>query len=99
MQEAGRVLADARLGPLHVSLYLALCQLRAMEGEPVQIHARKLMNAAKIGGNTPFYRTIRELAEFGYIVYKPSHDPARRSEVWMRAGVTVAGENGKRPQT
>lgn len=79
---------------MHVSLYLALCHLRAAEGEPVLVHARKLMQAGKIGGNTPFYRTIRELAEFGYIVYTPSHDPARRSEVWILGGVTVCGVKG-----
>ena len=82
---AERLLADGRIGPMHVSLYLALCQSKALEGEPVLIDARKLMRAGKIGGNTPFYRTIRELAALGYIVYKPSHDPARRSEVWILA--------------
>jgi hypothetical protein len=74
-----------------MNLYLALCRLKAEAGEPVAVSAPKLMPLAKIGGKTPYHRTIRELAEFGYIKYLPSCDPGRPSEVWLLATDAAAG--------
>jgi hypothetical protein len=91
--EVRRLQDDPRIGPLHISLYLALCRLRAEAGEPVRVSAPKLMRPAKIGGKTPYHRTIRELAEFGYIKYLPSCDPARPSEVWLLTTVEGVGKS------
>ena len=72
---------DLRIGSMHTTMYMAPCGMRREIEEPVEVSARKMMRLAKIGGKTPNYRTIRALAEFGYIKYVPSFDPARPSEV------------------
>jgi hypothetical protein len=92
----GRVQEDGRLGPIHVSLYVALCLLAKRQGfvDPLPVSAPKLMPLAKIGGKTPYHRTIRELAEFGYIKYLPSCDPGRPSKVWLLTTVGAAGQSG-----
>ena len=74
---------DPRIGPLHVSLYLAVFYLWMEQGgvDPVPVSAKELMPVAKIGGTTPFYRCIKELHRYGYIVYEPSFNAARKSRV------------------
>jgi len=73
---------DPRIGPLHISLYLSIyyCWVR-QGGGPVNCSARELMPLAKIGGGTPFYRRLKQLHRYGYIVYEPSFNPAIKSRV------------------
>ncbi|MDO6431574.1 hypothetical protein Q4E93_13295 [Flavitalea sp. BT771] len=77
---------DARLGPMHISLYVAIlhCWLRQGGSGPARISARDLMPISKIGGLTPMYRCLRELHEYGYIVYEPSFNPAEKSKAFLR---------------
>lgn len=86
-----RLQRDPRIGPVHVAIYLALCGMRTEMEEPVTVSATKMRRLAKIGGKTPYYRTIQELAEYGYIKYVPSCDPARPSEVWLVTSGEPAG--------
>lgn len=81
----GRAASDARLGPMHLSLYLAIlyCWLQQGGKGPVRVKGKELMALAKIGGPTPYYRTLRDLHEFGYIVYVPSFCATERSWVYL----------------
>jgi len=98
MERAAR---DPRLGPLHVSLYLAILYWWVRQGGegPAQVSARELMPLAKIGGPTPMYKTLRELHSFGYIEYQPSFNPQEKSSIYLPLLETmgVPGEkvNGK----
>jgi hypothetical protein len=76
---------DPRIAPVHVSVYLALLHTWDVQGrvEPVLFKARKLMPAAKVRGRALFYRTIRQLSEYGYIRYEPSFKPEEPSRVWL----------------
>jgi hypothetical protein len=78
-----RARSDPRLGPLHISLYMALifCWTQQGRNGPVQFTAKELMPIAKILGGTPFYRCIKELHKYGYIIYEPSFDPSVKSKV------------------
>lgn len=80
-----RMAKDGRLGPMHVSLYVAIlyCWLRQGGSGPARVSGRELMPLAKIGGLRPMYRCLRELHEFGYIVYQPSYNPADKSKVFL----------------
>lgn len=75
--------SDGRIGPLHISLYMAIWYYHAAEDfrDPVKVSARELMPLAKIGSRTLYHRCIRELHEYGYIRYRPSCDPCDPSEV------------------
>src|ERR1700727_2360553 len=86
---------DSRIGPLHLSLYLAICSLRSDSADIVRVSARALMPLPQIAGKTPYHRTILDLAAFGYIRYKPSYDPARPSLVWLIDASVCIPADGK----
>ena len=76
---------DSRLGPIHVSLYLAIlyCWIRQGGRGPARVSGKELMPLAKIGGPTPMYKSLRELHEYGYIEYQPSFNPTEKSKVYL----------------
>ena len=80
-----RAAKDTRLGPMHVSLYLAIlyCWLQQGGAGPARVTGKGLMPLAKIGGLTPLYKCLRELHQFGYIDYKPSHSATDKSKVYL----------------
>jgi len=80
-----RAVSDVRIGPPHVSLYMAirLCWLRQGGEGPVLFTARELMPLAKIGGGTLFHQCLRQLHSYGYLVYEPSFNPAVKSRVFL----------------
>jgi hypothetical protein len=79
---------DHRIGPLHLSVYLALIFLRAEQnsGNEVEVSARQLMPLAKIASPGPYHRVIRELDRWGYIRYEASFDARLGSRVWLGDG-------------
>jgi hypothetical protein len=70
------ILEDSRIGPSHISLYMALFQLYNLNGfrNPVMISRNEVMAIAKFKGLATFHKCIRDLNEFGYIQYFPSYD-------------------------
>jgi hypothetical protein len=82
---------DARLGPMHISLYLAIIYSWIQQGgeEFVSVTGRELMPIAKIGGLTPMYKCLRELHEYGYIEYWPSHNQYQKSRVYLTLLATM----------
>jgi hypothetical protein len=79
---------DPRIGPMHISLAVAIIRLWSVQGfsNPVDVSARKLMPRAKIGGSGPYHKTIRQLDEYGYIRYEPSYNPEVPSRVYLEVG-------------
>lgn len=80
-----RVEKDVRLGPMHISLYMAIlyCWLRQGGEGPARVSGKELMPISKIGGLRPMYRSLRELHEFGYIEYHPSFNALDKSRVYL----------------
>ncbi len=76
---------DHRIGPSHVSLYMALFQLYNLNQfqNPVKITRTTVMDAAKISGFATYHKCIKDLVNFGYIHYVPSFNPAICSEVYL----------------
>lgn len=74
---------DARVGPSHISLYMALFQLYNLNSfnNPVNISRKEVMGIAKIRGFATFHKCICDLSEFGYIQYFPSYNTAIPSQV------------------
>jgi hypothetical protein len=70
------IVDDPRIGPMHISLYMALLYHVGMagEGRTVFITGNRIMPAAKMGSVATYHRVIHQLHEYGYIHYKPSHD-------------------------
>lgn len=74
---------DPRVGPLHVSMFVAIWRCWEMSGweEVFMVRRKELMRMAKIQGQTTYYRVMRELREMGFIVYG--------GKKWKREGTVV----------
>jgi hypothetical protein len=94
-----RIRIDPRLGPPHVSLYMAIWHCWMMQGAdgPVLFTARELMPGAKIAGGNLLYKSLRELHAYGYLVYEPSFNPAVKSRGYLNMlDERVVAGNGDR---
>jgi hypothetical protein len=76
---------DHRIGPTHISLYMAIFQLYNLNGfqNPVQTNRACLMHMAKIAGLATFHKCMRELQEGGYVEWKASYDHRVMSQIFM----------------
>ncbi|KAA9038688.1 hypothetical protein FW778_14165 [Ginsengibacter hankyongi] len=76
---------DNRIGPTHISLYMALFQLYNLNRccNPINITRAVVMETAKISGLATYHKCIKDLHEFGYIQYMPSFNPAICSRVFL----------------
>jgi hypothetical protein len=66
---------DSRLNPTHISLYMALfqCWNRNYFNEEFHIYRDEIMLLSKIGSKTTYYRCLKDLNRWKYIIYQPSH--------------------------
>ena len=76
---------DARLGPLHISLYAAILYFYSTREEqgPLSVFGKQLMQYAKISSSNTYHRVIQELHRYGYIHYIPSYNPVLGSLVYL----------------
>ncbi len=76
---------DERIGYTHICLYMALFQFWNLNGfkNPVYISRSNLMKAAKISGRATYHKAIKQLEEYGYIIYIPSWNPDIKSRVYL----------------
>lgn len=74
---------DARIGPVHISLFTAMIKCWSEDGYPLSVNiiSRDLMNVAKICSPTTYHRIIRQLDEFGYIIYVRTNSKWECSQV------------------
>lgn len=77
---------DHRIGTSHISLYMALFQFYNLNHfcNPIHINRAEVMEVAKISGIATYHKCIKDLAEYGYIDYKPSFHPGVRSMVMIK---------------
>ena len=80
---------DSRISPVHISLFIAImqCWNDSKFSNPISVFTKTLMQLAKISGSATYYKTIKELSEYGYIRYKPSHDHFNRSLIYLSDAV------------
>jgi hypothetical protein len=78
-----RIAVDERIHPTHISLYMALFQFwnHNRFQNPISISRTEMMVVSKIQAKATYHKVIKELHEFGLIVYRPSYNPFRGSEV------------------
>ncbi|MFB9843956.1 hypothetical protein [Mucilaginibacter ginsenosidivorans] len=73
---------DPRIGLNHIGLFAILAAHWQDLGCPEFIHAfaHELMPLAKVSSTT-YHRCIRDLHDFGYIVYEPTYKRNERSRI------------------
>ena len=78
-----KVNLDKRLKPIHLSMYMALCDcwIKSQFKTSYNISRRQLMMASRIQSTATYHRIISDLQNFRYIIYKPSYHPVRGSQV------------------
>src|SRR5688572_9758417 len=86
-----RVELDERLKPIHMSLYMALCNcwIKSHFKTSYNVSRRHLMGASRIQSTATYHRIINDLQNFGYVRYKPSYHPVRGSQVSLLQGLTT----------
>ncbi|RKR82065.1 hypothetical protein BDD43_2232 [Mucilaginibacter gracilis] len=86
---------DARICITHIGIYAALVQYWQASGfqNPLRAYAHELMPLAKISASTTYHRCIRDLHDFGYILYEPSYKRNVRSAIYLKTGMSEDGQN------
>mgnify|MGYP000934353540 CR=1 FL=1 len=76
-----KVSIDFDLNPTHISLYMAVFQLWNQNRfqNPIGISRDELMRISKIASTATYHKCMKELAEKGYVKYKPSFNPFKGS--------------------
>jgi hypothetical protein len=76
---------DFRIGPLHISIYLALLQQWNLNGgkNPILISRADIMKHAKINARHSYNKSMNNLNDFGYIRYQPSANGYNCSKVFL----------------
>lgn len=76
---------DHRIGPAHISLFLAILYFYRKQDcrLPIYIYRKALMKQAKISAIATYHKGMRELTVYGYIGYIPSFNPALGSLVYL----------------
>lgn len=89
-----RFSSDDRLNPTHVSLYLALFQYwnLARFKNPVSISRAEIMRLSRIGSKVTYHKCIKDLHNWSYLKYDPSHNPFKGSQVYMFNFCTSSGQ-------
>jgi hypothetical protein len=74
---------DPRIGTTHISLYMALFHFYNLNmfQNPIKFTRASVMKVAKISGLATYHKCIKDLHQFGYILYTPSYNPSISSRV------------------
>lgn len=95
-----RISQDNRLNPTHISLYLAPFQFWNLNHfqNPISFSRNEMMRLSKIAALGTYHKCIKQLQEFGYILYEPSFNPYKGSLVHLYnfSDEEVQKLNGKR---
>ena len=87
-------LDDNRLNPTHISLYMALFQVWNSTRFPEEFFVIRdeIMQQSKIGSKSTYHRCLKQLHNYGYIEYTPSHNPYRGSKIKLTKNWTSSGQ-------
>lgn len=74
---------DERLSPYHLSVYNALFMLWNECGfaKKLSINRNDVMRLSKIGNQNTYTKVLKQLHDYGYIIYEPSFNPLKGSLV------------------
>ena len=95
------ILEDSRLNPSHVSLYMALFQLWNITRfvKVFYINRQEVMQLSKVRSKSTYHRCLRDLTNWNYIEYLPSHNIYKGSEVRMTIFGTTSGQQPNNNKT
>lgn len=76
---------DCRISITHIGIYAALLQYwkEHQYANPFQVFSYEIMEKAKISASTTYHKCIRDLSDYGYIIYTPSYKRNQGSKVYI----------------
>lgn len=76
---------DFRISTTHIAIYAALIQFRIDKGfiNPIEAYSIEIQKIAKIASPKTYHKCIRELDEYGYVIYLPTKNKNKRSSVYF----------------
>ena len=80
------------MNPSHISLYMALFQIWNLHHFKKRffVNRDEIMALAKLGSRNTYHRCIKNLDNWSYLKYLPTHNPYKSSEVVMLKFETTA---------
>lgn len=80
-----KIQSDTKMNTTHVSMYMALFYHwnRARFSAGFFINRNEIMSMSRIGSKGTYHKCLRDLTEWKYIIYKPSHNPHIGSKIYM----------------
>jgi len=77
---------DGRIGSTNICIYAALLNYRAQHGfaNPIHVYSHEIMRIAKIASRMTYYKCVRELSDYGYVIYKHSFKKTRASMIYFK---------------
>ncbi len=75
--------SDSRLNAWHIAIIFAiiLLAIRQQRTNRIQISLSNLMAVSHISTLPTYHKYLRDLVNFGLIIYRPSYHPGNRSEI------------------
>lgn len=78
-----RSTTDSRLGPIHIAVYTAIFEIWIKKGcvTPVTLFSSEVLPVAKLSTRMTYHRILKELGDYGYLLYTPSFNKYRGSKI------------------
>jgi hypothetical protein len=76
------LMADPRIGPSHVCLFLSLLVLSGPDNREFPVYKDRILKMTRLSAAT-FHRGIYHLQRCGYLCYSPSFDPKKANKVML----------------
>lgn len=76
---------DFRISTTHIAIFAALLQFRASRNfiNPIQAYSIEIQSIAKVVSPKTYHKCMRELDNYGYIIYVPTKNKNKRSSVFF----------------
>jgi len=77
---------DSRITVWHLAVVFGVIQLSVCDdlSEPILVSRRQVMYLARISSISTYHKCMKELQDYGYIVYLPSFHPGIRSRIYFQ---------------
>nr|WP_244860269.1 helix-turn-helix domain-containing protein [Flavobacterium psychroterrae] len=76
---------DFRISSTHIAIYAALLRFREDKGfiNPIFTNSEEIKTIAKISSPKTYFKCIKELNEYGYLVYMPTSKRNQKSKIYF----------------
>lgn len=81
---------DFRISTTHIAVYAALLHIRACQdfANPIEVFRCEIAPIAKITAPYTYHKYVKELNEYGYLVYEPVFKKSQRSRIYFPESVS-----------